>query len=77
MKLDISDIAEDFPAYRVGVIVATDLAIPAERPDAFDDEIKRRSVEVRERWAGHELSQIPGAFFGIYMPDTFWYDDAN
>ncbi|NNE24416.1 MAG: hypothetical protein HKN11_17585 [Rhizobiales bacterium] len=60
MKLDISDIANDFPAYRVAVIVASDLAIPAERPAAFDDEIAQRSITARERWAGFELSEIPG-----------------
>lgn len=60
MKLDISDISIDFPAYRVAVIVATGLAIPADRPAAFDEEIKQRSLKARERWAGHELSQIPG-----------------
>ena len=60
MKLDISDIADDFPAYRVAVIVATGLTIPAERPAALDDEIGQRSLQARERWAGYELSEIPG-----------------
>ena len=60
MKLDISDIASDFPDCRVAVIIARDLDIPAERPSALQDEIERRSQAARERWNGHELSQIPG-----------------
>ncbi len=60
MKLDISDIADDFPAYRVAVIMAHELVIPAERPAGLDAEIRQRSAEARARWAGYELSQIPG-----------------
>lgn len=60
MRLDISDIAADFPDFRVAAVVATDLAIPASRPSALDALIGERETAVRARWAGHELSEIPG-----------------
>ncbi len=60
MKLDISEIAADFPAYRVAVIVAWALDIPAERPADLNAEVERRVSEACERWNGYELSQIPG-----------------
>ncbi len=50
----------DFPAFRVAAIVARDMVIPAERPIDLDREIQRRVRDARERWQGHELSQIPG-----------------
>ena len=60
MKLDISDISADFPAYRVAVIVASNLNIPQERPAGLNEDIVARSAAVRERWAGLQLSEIPG-----------------
>ncbi|WP_436638001.1 B3/B4 domain-containing protein [Microbaculum sp. FT89] len=60
MRLDISDIAADFPDFRVAAVVATDLAIPASRPSALDALIGEREAAVRARWAGLELSEIPG-----------------
>jgi len=60
MKLDISDIAADFPDFRVAAVVARDLAIPAGRPAGLDALIGDRETTLRARWAGMELSQIPG-----------------
>lgn len=60
MKLDISEIAEDFPAFRVAVIVASGLEIAAARPAGLQTEIEGMSEGARERWAGMELSSIPG-----------------
>ncbi|WP_407049979.1 B3/4 domain-containing protein [Methyloraptor flagellatus] len=60
MKLDIRELAAAFPDFRVAVLVAEDLAIPAERPDALDRLIAEREAAARVHWGGTELSQIPG-----------------
>ncbi len=60
MKLDISEIATDFPSFRVAAIVAEDLQVTAQRPPGLDAEIERREAGARERWQGSELSQVPG-----------------
>lgn len=60
MRLDISDIAADFPDFRVAAVVAVDLAIPAARPPELDRLIGERETALRARWAGMELSEIPG-----------------
>lgn len=60
VTLSIDAVASAFPRYRVGVVVAADLVIPPERPAALDALIREREVEARTRWAGMELSAIPG-----------------
>jgi DNA/RNA-binding domain of Phe-tRNA-synthetase-like protein len=60
MLIDISELTATFPAFRVAVVVATDLAIPPERPEALNRLIAEREAEARRRHAGMELSQIPG-----------------
>jgi len=60
MRIDISEIAADFPGFRVAVVVGVDLAIAAERPPALAAEIVKREAAARERWAGTELAEIPG-----------------
>jgi DNA/RNA-binding domain of Phe-tRNA-synthetase-like protein len=60
MRIDISEIAADFPDFRVAVVVGVDLAIPAERPPALAAEIARREAAARELWSGAELAEIPG-----------------
>lgn len=60
MRLDISDIAADFPEYRLAVVVAAGLDIPADRPAALGGMIAEREAALRARWAGMELSEIPG-----------------
>lgn len=60
IELSIAAIAADFPDCRIAMVVAEDLAIPVGRPAALDTLIREREEAARERWAGSELSQIPG-----------------
>jgi DNA/RNA-binding domain of Phe-tRNA-synthetase-like protein len=60
MHISIADITGAFPDYRVAVVVAEGLRVPPERPPALDALIVEREAAARTRWAGTELSQIPG-----------------
>ena len=60
MKIDISEIAEAFPEFRVAAVVATGLTIPAARPAELASIIREREAACRERWGGRELSDISG-----------------
>src|SRR5262245_21194748 len=60
LSISIADIADAFPDYRVAVVAAEGLAIAAERPPELDRLIREREEAARARWAGTELSQIPG-----------------
>jgi DNA/RNA-binding domain of Phe-tRNA-synthetase-like protein len=60
MQIDISDIAAAFPDFRVAVVVAQDLEIPAERCPALAGLIGEREAAARRRHAGRELSEIEG-----------------
>ena len=60
MQVSIADITGAFPAYRVAIVVAEGLSIPAERPLALDALIAEREAAARTRWAGTGLAQIPG-----------------
>jgi DNA/RNA-binding domain of Phe-tRNA-synthetase-like protein len=60
VTLSIGAVASAFPRYRAGVVVAADLVIPPERPPALDALIREREEAARARWAGMELSAIPG-----------------
>lgn len=60
MRVDIAELTEAFPEFRVGVVVATGLAIPAERPEPLDRLIGERAAAVRAAWGGRELGDIPG-----------------
>ena len=60
MKIDISEIAADFPAFRVAVVVAEGLVIADGRSSVLESEIAAREAACRTRWGGSELSQIPG-----------------
>jgi DNA/RNA-binding domain of Phe-tRNA-synthetase-like protein len=60
MQLSIASVADTFPDFRVAAVVASDLAITAERPPALAEHIARVEEECRTRWAGRELSEIPG-----------------
>ena len=60
MQISIADITNAFPLYRVAFVVGEGLAIPPERPEALDALILEREAAARARWAGMELSQIPG-----------------
>ena len=58
--LDISELVPNFPGFRVAAVVADGLAIPPERPSELDALIAEREDACRARFAGMELSAIPG-----------------
>ena len=60
MQISIADITSAFADYRVAAVVAEGLTIAPERPAALDALITEREEAARARWAGTELSQIPG-----------------
>jgi DNA/RNA-binding domain of Phe-tRNA-synthetase-like protein len=60
LKLSISELVPRFPEFRAAVVVAEGLELASERPPALDDLIAEREQACRERWAGMELSAIPG-----------------
>lgn len=60
MKIDISDIVDNFPAYRVAAVVANDLQIGTERPAELDALIKERMTASRRVWRDVALAEIPG-----------------
>jgi DNA/RNA-binding domain of Phe-tRNA-synthetase-like protein len=60
ISLSVAEIVEAFPTYRVGVVVAEDVSIAPERPDALDALIRARESAARAQWAGMELARIPG-----------------
>lgn len=59
-RIDISGVVDDFPDYRVAVVVALDLVIAPVRPAALADHIAALEETTRATWTGTELSQIPG-----------------
>ena len=58
-SLSLEALAERFPEFRVAVIVAEGMTI-GERDAALDAEIVETQARARARWAGMELSAIPG-----------------
>jgi DNA/RNA-binding domain of Phe-tRNA-synthetase-like protein len=60
MRFDISEIAPTFPDFRVAVLVAVDINVGEGRSPALAAFIADRERETRERFAGMELSAIPG-----------------
>ncbi len=68
MRVDLSDIAPAFPAFRVGVVTAVGLTIPTERPAGLDGLIAARQAAARARWGGRELGDIAAisAWRGAY-----------
>ena len=60
MRVDLSDIASTFPAFRAGVVIAEGMIVPAERPADLDRLIAERQAAVRARHAGRELAEVPG-----------------
>ena len=59
MRVDLSELATDFPDFRVGVIVAEGLRIPATRPAELDALIRARRAAALDVWRGRELGDIP------------------
>jgi len=60
VQISIGDITSAFPAYRVAIVVAEDLAIAPERPAALDALIAAREAAARVQWGTTELAAIPG-----------------
>ena len=59
LRLTIEDLLPRFPDFRVAVVVAEGLMI-GERGEALDQQIAEAEARARARWAGVELSAIPG-----------------
>lgn len=60
MRIDISEIVDDFPEFRVAVVVATGLSVEAGRPAELGELIAGWESECRDRWRDTLLSDIPG-----------------
>ncbi len=60
MYIDISEIASDFPDFRVAAVIAEGLEIGSERPAELEAIIAEREAAARKKWAGKELADIPG-----------------
>jgi DNA/RNA-binding domain of Phe-tRNA-synthetase-like protein len=62
MQIDISEIAGNFPDFRVAAVVAENLEIAAERPAELAALIAEREQACRAQWGTGEieLSEIPG-----------------
>ena len=60
MRFDISEVSADFPRFAVAVVVCTGIAVPPRRSAKLAAFVAEREAEARERWAGRELSAIPG-----------------
>ena len=60
MRIDLSEIATTFPAFRVGVVVAEGMTIRDERPADLERLIADRQADLRTRFGGRELAEVPG-----------------
>jgi DNA/RNA-binding domain of Phe-tRNA-synthetase-like protein len=60
MHLSIAPLIGSFPDFRVAAVVAGDLAIAQARPPQLSAFIAQAEAECRARFAGMELSEIPG-----------------
>lgn len=60
MRVDVSALVSDFPEFRAGIVVATDLAITAERPPELARLIAERRAAAIARWGGGELGGVTG-----------------
>jgi DNA/RNA-binding domain of Phe-tRNA-synthetase-like protein len=60
MRVDISEIIEDFPDFRVAFVIATGLSVKAGRPAELDELITGYECDCRGRWGDTLLSEIPG-----------------
>lgn len=60
MQIDISELAEAFPEFRVAVVLFDGLSIPPIRPEPLDRAIAEREAAALERFGATELSAIDG-----------------
>jgi DNA/RNA-binding domain of Phe-tRNA-synthetase-like protein len=59
-SLSIADLTQKFPDFRVALVIADGLSIAPHRSPALQAEIADAEARCRVRWAGAELSAIPG-----------------
>lgn len=60
MLIDISEIANDYPDFRVAVVIASGLRIEMDRPAMLDATVGEYEAACRNRWGETTLSEIPG-----------------
>ncbi len=60
MRVDVSALVSDFPEFRAGIVVASDLAVTTERPPELARLIAERRAAAIARWGGGELGDVPG-----------------
>lgn len=58
--LDISEVSPRFPDFRVALVVCEGEGAPVARPAQIESYIANAQSDCRARWAGCELSAIPG-----------------
>ena len=58
VTLDISEVAASFPSFRVALVVADGLVIPAERPSALEAFVEGAAAQVAGDLAGVELANV-------------------
>ena len=59
IALDISELSAGFPGFRVALLVAEGLAIPAAVPPAVSALLAAAEAEAAEALAGRELAELP------------------
>ena len=60
MQADISTITDRFPDLRIAFVIATDLTIPDERPQALTDHVAAIEREAQSRFQDAAMPDIPG-----------------
>ncbi|ESR27354.1 B3/B4 domain-containing protein [Lutibaculum baratangense] len=60
MNIDISELGEVYPDFRVAAVTCCNLRIDEQRSEELHDVIASREEEVRRRWVGVEMGEIPG-----------------
>ena len=58
VSLDISEVAGNFPAFRVALVVVDPLAIPAERPPMLEAFVEETAARVARDLAGRDLADM-------------------
>ena len=59
LTLDITELMERFPDYRVAVLVADNLTVAPERGDDLDAYVRGVEAELRAEWGEKPVSEIP------------------
>jgi DNA/RNA-binding domain of Phe-tRNA-synthetase-like protein len=59
MQFDIGEVVERFPAFRVGMVVATGLHIASERPESLQNQIAEAQRSIRDAIGDFPLGDVP------------------